>query len=533
MSKSDFRYTTSFKSVVRGSCLNCCDEFEVSQASLDKLKPLIPQSVDLEKNIDLVGVAFNAAVVNRFNRNGDGIDTSMAKSIKDYFINKPTNIEHNRNKVVGHIISSAFSSFDNSDLLYEEDVPQDEPFNIALGALVYRTVNPAFAGMLEQTKEGEAYHNLISASWELGFNDYHIVLGNDDLKLSEAEIITDEKQKEEFRQYLRAYEGDGVTSDGVPVRRLIVGEVFPLGIGFTSNPAAAVEGIYAHKQDTLEELVEKDAASTPEAESDFEGIQKEKKFTNSEKKCSLSSNLTVTQLNDNTMDTQNLIQEFEKVLTEKLGEKHSEEAVANMTTIINDSIKQKDQEYRAEKEAKEKLVETVEAQKAEFEKSISDMQEKLSQAETQLSELGEEKRQREAKELFNARMSSLEESFQLEEDDWKIVASELSELDAEEEAFATYLEKLNVVWKHKTIAYIEQQEKQFKEKVEEEIQKRLEEMTEAKASVEVPDVEEVLEDAEVEELEATNNSAEAAAEEPSLRDKFAEAFSKDNLTIKY
>jgi len=41
------------------------------------------------------------------------------------------------------------------------------------------------------------------------------------------------------------------------------------------------------------------------------------------------------------------------------------------------------------------------------------------------------------------------------------------------------------------------------------------------------------EDAEVEELEATNNSAEAAAEEPSLRDKFAEAFSKDNLTIKY
>ena len=154
MNESDFRYTTKFNSVVRGSCLNCCDDFEVTKASLEKLKPLIPDSVDLEKNIDLVGVAFNAAVVNRFNKNGDGIDAAMGKEIKDYFINKPTNIEHNREKIVGHIISSAFSSFENSDLIYEDEVPDDKPFNIALGALVYRTVNPAFAGMLEQTKRG-------------------------------------------------------------------------------------------------------------------------------------------------------------------------------------------------------------------------------------------------------------------------------------------------------------------------------------------------------------------------------------------
>ena len=109
-----YRYITKFNSVVRGSCLDCCDDFEITEASLENLKPLIPESVDLERNIDLVGVAFNAAVVNRFNRNGDGIDTTMGKAIKDYFINKPTNIEHNRNKIVGHIISSAFSSFKDS-----------------------------------------------------------------------------------------------------------------------------------------------------------------------------------------------------------------------------------------------------------------------------------------------------------------------------------------------------------------------------------------------------------------------------------
>ena len=62
------------------------------------LKELMPESIDLDKNIDLLGVAFNGAVVNRFNRNGDGIDTKTALAIKDYFINKPTNMEHNRQR---------------------------------------------------------------------------------------------------------------------------------------------------------------------------------------------------------------------------------------------------------------------------------------------------------------------------------------------------------------------------------------------------------------------------------------------------
>lgn len=523
---NDFKYTTTFNNIVRGSCLNCCDDFEVSQASLEKLQPLIPDSVDLEKNIDLVGVAFNAAVVNRFNRNGDGIDTTLAKDIKDYFINKPTNIEHNRKKVVGHIISSAFSSFESGELIHEDEA-SNGPFNIALGALVYRVVNPSFAKMLEHTKEGETFHNLISASWELGFNEYNIALGSTDL--SSAEIITDAAQKEEFKQYLRAYDGEGKTDDGVEVYRIITGEVYPLGIGFTSNPAADVEGVYVAKPQSLEEMMN-DAPAY---------IETRKKISKNEKKCSLSDDLHVKQSNDTIMDTHNLIQEFEKVLTEKLGEKQSEEAVANMTSVINESIKQKDEEYRAEKEAKEKLAETVEAQKVEFENSVTEMKEKLATTEAQLSELQEQNKQREAKELFNARMSSLEESFELGEADWKIVASELADLDSEEESFSSYVEKLNVVWEHKTKAFIEEQDQNFKVKLEEELEKRLASLQDTKASTqeeeeeEEEDVEEILEEASAETFEAPNNSAEASEEEPSLRDKFAAAFSTENITIKY
>ena len=49
------------------------NDLSISVASLENLKPLIPKGIDLDRNIDLIGAAFNAAIVNRFNRNGDGL----------------------------------------------------------------------------------------------------------------------------------------------------------------------------------------------------------------------------------------------------------------------------------------------------------------------------------------------------------------------------------------------------------------------------------------------------------------------------
>ena len=107
-----FKYKSSFSNEISASCFDgSCQRFNISEASLDNLKPLIPEEVDLQKNIDLLGVAFNAAVVNKFNKNGDGIDTQTALAVSEYFVHKPTNIEHNKEKVVGHIVSSSFSGF--------------------------------------------------------------------------------------------------------------------------------------------------------------------------------------------------------------------------------------------------------------------------------------------------------------------------------------------------------------------------------------------------------------------------------------
>jgi len=537
-----FQYKINFQNQIQASCFDgTCKRFQISQASLENLKPLIPAEVDLEKNIDLLGVAFNAAVVNKFNKNGDGIDTETALAVNDYFIHKPTNIEHNKQKVVGHIVSSSFSDINTNEILAAESLrDESSPFNIALGALVYKIVNPEFARMLEQTDEGENFHNQISASWEIGFNDFYIAVGSNDLK--EAEIVTEKSQIKELQKYLKAYDGEGKMDDGTIVNRLVVGDVYPLGIGFTANPAADVEGVIVENEKTLN--IKKDAAQAEV----FHVKNKEnyKKEHYNEKKCSLLNKNSVKQANKLTMDTQDLLKQIEGMLSEKIGDSQQfEEAVASVSKVMMEAIKQKDSEWQEEKAAKEQAIaEAAKAQEA-LAAEVTELKEKLETSESQWNELAEEKRLREAKDLFNSRMAAITEAFELSEEDLKIVASEVSELEGAEEAFASYQEKLTVMWNHKTKAYIEEQEKAFNEKLEAALQKRIEELSTSEASSKEEtqeetseeseeEVEEILESVEEESSASiANNNEEASAEEVSLRQKFNQAFSKENIKINY
>ena len=107
--ENNFKYTAKFSSVVLASKDILNHPEEISQASLDSLKEIIPEDVDLSKNVDLLAVAFNGALVNKFNRNGDGIDSETAVQIIDQFKHKPTNIEHQKQKVVGHIYTTFYN----------------------------------------------------------------------------------------------------------------------------------------------------------------------------------------------------------------------------------------------------------------------------------------------------------------------------------------------------------------------------------------------------------------------------------------
>jgi len=542
-----FRYKTSFINKITASSEKLDDSEFYSQASLDKLKGLVSEEIDFEKNIDLMGVAFNAAVINRFNKNDDGIDTKTAIAIKDYFVHKPTNIEHNKTRVVGHIISSGFSNRENDELMTSVNPDSLDPFNLSLGAVVYSASNREFSELIMRSMNpaDEENYQAVSASWELGFNDYIIAAGSRDL--NEAEIISDETHVEELSEYLRAFDGDGELKDGTPVYRLVVGEVYPLGIGFTASPAADVKGLYLHGD--KKKVVAQEEDEEIEAEEFL--VENKKYFEKFKNNISQNETLTVKQSTNNlsTMEKENLIEDFKALLDEKMPEHgFNQETVANVGRVIGDAIRSKSEQYEKEVQSLEEEKIRVAEAEAQLSKDVESLKAQLEKANEETASLREDIQARSSEDKFNARMEEVDATYELGEEDRKVLAAEVQEIDLEDEAFDAYKEKLAVMWSHKNKEHIAEQEKIFQEKVEAEVAKRVEGLSESNASVEAvaeeateevaeestedKEAEEVLENVEAEETTISNNNSETATEEPSLREKFSQVFTKENILIK-
>ena len=123
------KYTTIFSSAIKPLVPEDKDKY-LAMASLLEISDFIPE-IDTSKDVDLLPVAFNACVANRVNKNGDVIDTPTALAMYNNFINKPINIEHNREKVVGVILSAGFSEFGTDRSLSAEQIQENNsPFNI-------------------------------------------------------------------------------------------------------------------------------------------------------------------------------------------------------------------------------------------------------------------------------------------------------------------------------------------------------------------------------------------------------------------
>ena len=452
---ANYKYKTTFEFQVKAS--DILQNAVLAKANLDNLKPLIPKEVNLDKNIDLMGVAFNAAVVNEFNKNGDGISTATAKESINQFKHKPTNIEHDRNKIVGHIVNAGFSDRETNKILDEVPESENKPFNIALGAVVYKTANRKFFESLKDSTDPEnKMHGMISASWEVGFSEYNIAVGSKNLK--DAEVIKDPNQVAQMKGMLKGFGGKGVNEDGKEIYRLITGKVYPLGIGFTMKPAANVKGVIGD-QDT-KEVKEKTKAS-----SRLEKISNE-----------ISQNLKKIVNNNKIMDLEKLLSELKDSLVEK---KFSEEAVASMTSTFADAIKQKDEEYKASIEAKDQAqTEIVKANK-ELKASVDGLKNDLETAQEKINEFEAAKKQEEAVARFNARMEEVDSLYNLEESDATFIAEKIKNLDESEEAYAAFKSELEVFWASKSKANMEKFEAEVQARIDAEVEKRISKTSEA------------------------------------------------------
>ena len=504
----EYKYTATFEMEAQAS-LTGVSEY-LSEASLDQLSSLFPESVDLDKNIDLMGVAFNAAVVNKFNKNGDGIDSATAADINKYFIHKPTNIEHNRDQIVGHIVSAGFSRFGSNQIIDAAEMSsKNEPVNISLSAVVYKMAAPALAEMLDQ--DGAS----VSTSWELGFNEFAVAVGSTDLK--DCEIYYG-KDAEPYKECLTAFGGSGKTEDGKACSRLVVGEVYPLGVAFTTKPAADVSGVYVKNKNEKnnKELVGKNINKHI-----MENKSSQKQKTN-----------VIENKELNQMDTEKLLDKLDALLDEKRRKNDfSEEAVASISKLVNDVIVEKSSEWKSQVEQAEADKLALEKSQAEISEQYEAIKQELDSAQEKLTNLEQEKSDRQTSEAFNNRMESLSSEYELEEGDLEIIASEVKSLDLTDEAFAAYKEKFEKIWAHKNKELIKTQAEKLQEQIEAEVQKRLQSKESDAAPEEVAEA--ALEQVEEDSADVPNNNSESIESEDSLTEKFEKAFSQENISIKY
>lgn len=535
-----FKYKTKLDGI-SVACHKLGDkDFQISKASLEELKKLSP-NIDVENNPDLLGVSFNLAVPNMINNNGDGISGATASKIAKRFLHKYLNIEHNKKRVVGHITNYSFNKFETNEFITEDEAAQTlEPIYLSVAGVIYRTVDKSFTAlMLRNSDKNDKFYNSISASWEIGFSTYYLAIGSQSLK--EAEIITDAAQIQELSQFLKVKGGSGKMNDGTPIYRLIVGDIYPLGGGFTTNPAAQVNGIVSFEESPTmflkdsedeedEETEEEDQdLETEEAHADF--TEEVSAFLRNKKSNSILGIKNVKNINH--MDLEKLISELKSALLEK---KFGEEAVASMTSQFAEAIKQKDAEYRESLNAEKTAKEQAEKLYKETVASVEQVRSELSKTQEELNKIKEVQVQEQALARQNARVAELDSAFDLSDEDRKVIIAEVQSLDVSDESFASYKEKFNVIWKHKNKEFIKAQQAEMEKKISEQVEARLKEVSKASVTVtepaaqdKKPDVDAALENA-----KATNSAPDTKPSvETTLREKFAKAFSRENISVSY
>ena len=517
MKKQKYKFESVFANIKIRPVVSEEKDKYLSVASLDKLRKFLPE-INTDDNVDLLPVAFDACVVNRVNKNGDVIDGETAAKIAKNFVNKPINIEHNRGQVIGCIVAANFSKFGSNESLAENDVKSmKNPFNITLGGVIWKVVNRDLADQIEESNDPTSDNYMaISASWELGFNDFNIVvLDSGEKNIENATVISDASQVEKLKDNLRGFGGSGKLGDDKFIYRQVLGKVVPLGVGFTLNPAADVQGVATPPEEPIK--IELKVNKSAEENKDLN------------KQPVIASENNISQEEKLDVKKERIFMKITKI--EDITDSLLKEATASsIVEFVAEEIKKANEVFLAEKAKKENelkaandKIAAVEAQHESVKKTIVELTEKLATIEA-------EKEAKAREEAFNMRMAALDEEFDLSDEDRKVIASDIKDLN--DETFSAYKNKMSVLMKEKTKAYKKAMaEKTQKEK---EMAEKATQASEVKAS-EAPVAETTQEVVE----QAVDNGAKASTEipnsapvsQPSVKERYAAAFGLDGFEL--
>jgi len=445
------------------------------------------------------------------NKNGDVVDSLTATEMLKNFVNKPINVEHDRTKVVGCILTANFSKFGTNESLSEEEAKDmKEPFYITLGGVIWKIINPQLSNLIEESNDpsSENYMN-VSASWELGFNEYDLViLENNNKNIEDAKIISDEKEKDKLKKNLKAFGGSGKIDKDKSIYRQVLGNVIPLGIGLTANPAADVQGV-ATKDNQNIEIKQEEEESIDSSNIDAENniSQKEENTVNQEGV-----------INRIIMKIENINQITDELLKQV--------TASSLTDFIQEELKKASETFVAEKNEKDNAIKAAQEKYEALSTESEKVKEELEKVKASLAKLEEEKVAKAKEEAFNLRMASFDEEYDLNDEDRQVLATDIKDLN--DETFAAYKNKMAVLMKEKNKAAKKAKEEEMKKAKASEIKEEVVASASSEQSA-TEVVDEVLDNSNVEKNSIPNSTATA---EVSLREKYSKAFGFEGFDIK-
>lgn len=561
----DFKYSIKFDGIIVQAMVPFDEDKYLAVASIDQLKQYLPKNVDLDVNRDLMGVAFDAFVVNRGNKNGHIISTDVALAMVENFINKPFNIEHNRKVVVGVCTGYGFSEFGSSKPLTLEEVKaMKDPFNVVLSGYVWKIVNPEFASELVNSSDPSSDKYLsVSASWELGFNEFNVAKGSKNL--AEATIIEDENQITELKDRLKVFGGNGTTENGEIILLNLQGSVLPLGIGFTNTPAAEVSGVViSYDQPKQEEskaaeaplsIVRNEDAKKYEnrvdklkdneyvcADCGYEGMyaevcpqcsssnynkrvqpEPEIKVSNEKeiKSSEIKMNKKSVQEENNNVKINMHIQNVDDITDDSI----KEIAASAVREFISNKITELATEWKSKVEEKETALKAAEDQIANLKTDLDSIKADSEKVKEEFNKLQEDLKAKEIEANFQRRMALLDEEFDLSDEDRTIIAEDLNTIENDEQFEKWYKKFATFAAAKKKSAKMDMMKK---EKAAKETMKESKcSETEVSASEEKT-VEEVISSVEAKEEVLPNASS---PQEATLVEKINAAFNKNSVKI--
>jgi hypothetical protein len=474
-------------------------------------------------------------VSSSWNRNDDVFDRAEVWAARKTPEDKPTNLEHDENTIIGHITSNW--PIDNEGKAIADDIEMNElpeKFHIVTGSVIYKAfsspeLKERAEKLIAEIEDGTKY-----VSMECYFKGFDY--GLTDKVNGEYKVLARNDSTAYLTKYLRAYGGQG-EHENYKIGRVLRSITFS-GKGFVDKPAnpdsiifnkRVIEDLLDKKNDNLLKsgVIENKPTINTDTENIVmsENIEKQVAEIN-DKLDSVSVNCAdqVAEAKATASELQQTNQTLEATMKEKdeMLEAKSEELESLATKVKEEKATKEEEMAEMKKKAKSELEEVV-ASKTELEEALKAAQTSLEEANEVIAGYKMKEEEMAKKEMLAKRKANLVEAG-LEDDAASAAVEKFESLDDEAfDAMTSILAAMKPAQAEETVEAEEDTEAAMPPALKEALEKKKKEEKE-KAS-ELEEAESALEEVEAEEtvdLSVGNDESETESAEASVRSELVE-----------